>query len=573
VDLVIQGYFNDLGDTVSERTANLTALNKLAASATPILPILLEGMRSEDSNLRYRCRIILEAFGQDASGLVDQICDVFDQGNINSDLVHILCKVGGVGSQRAFVQVARYATKETNLQYSSAFTFLVAAKIEPARALAILDGLGGSCDNMAFLAKSAEIAGRMAPTSPAAFRIFERALSVDPNDPPNGEAASLWNVKVYSPGLKLTLEGLASAGPKGKGFLPTVLAFLPRERIGVLNYLASLGPEAAPATDSVLEIALGNYNNDGGIELAKSVLESIGPKSIAALEALVRPSRKLRFFGLRRDNRNKIVESSEALRALELLLAIAAKQHIIPKSTRNLIRSLVKRPTDKALSVLALKALGGLSDCTSDDLRTVIKAISSQDEETKIAACKAVQMAGIKTKAAVAALCREFEVGNFSVRREAANALVGIGGAKITRVFKANLANWFKGPMAAQSLARLEWKPSSVDDKAYFYVALRDREQLMSNEAFLSVLIEDLQSGDRDEVDNAVWALVGLGANNKIKAMIETLEVTDSKTLAESYLNAGHDPLEEAARSWAARNGYDIRKGDGANPAQWGSFR
>ncbi len=45
-----------------------------------------------------------------------------------------------------------------------------------------------------------------------------------------------------------------------------------------------------------------------------------------------------------------------------------------------------------------------------------------------------------------------------------------------------------------------------------------------------------------------------------------------TKTMAEAYLNSGHDGLANAAKQWSLSNGYIILSGQGAAPVRWGAW-
>lgn len=66
-----------------------------------------------------------------------------------------------------------------------------------------------------------------------------------------------------------------------------------------------------------------------------------------------------------------------------------------------------------------------------------------------------------------------------------------------------------------------------------------------------------------------VGALIEIGDARAIEPLIEILNKYDDKSMAEDFLNCSNVRLEDAARSWAASNGYAIQPSSGGGPS-WG---
>lgn len=61
-----------------------------------------------------------------------------------------------------------------------------------------------------------------------------------------------------------------------------------------------------------------------------------------------------------------------------------------------------------------------------------------------------------------------------------------------------------------------------------------------------------------------------LGIRETLGAMTQALDWYGTKWIAEDYLNCGADVLAEAARTWAARNGYEIEYKPHGDTVTWG---
>ena len=64
--------------------------------------------------------------------------------------------------------------------------------------------------------------------------------------------------------------------------------------------------------------------------------------------------------------------------------------------------------------------------------------------------------------------------------------------------------------------------------------------------------------------------LIKIGDSRAIEPLIDALNKYDDKKIAEKLLNCGNTRLSEAARSWAASNGYAIQPA-GTSGSSWGS--
>ena len=84
-------------------------------------------------------------------------------------------------------------------------------------------------------------------------------------------------------------------------------------------------------------------------------------------------------------------------------------------------------------------------------------------------------------------------------------------------------------------------------------------------------LFSETQSDAVEGVQEACLNLIRKGDESRIPEMADLLEAYGDKTLAEDYLNCGQPDLDDAARDWCSRRGYNIGRGYGSNRARWGS--
>ena len=163
---------------------------------------------------------------------------------------------------------------------------------------------------------------------------------------------------------------------------------------------------------------------------------------------------------------------------------------------------------------------------------------------------------------------------NIRVRKNAAQALVKMKDHRGVPALVNFLKDWNEGREVANELREIGWQPQSINDKVHYAIAMRDKSILTSNwEQTKSVLLEDVLSNEYRVIENALYAFIGIGNQEIIPALINTLNSKGNKTMAEAYLNCGHNELDYAARAWAARNGYTITAGSGAAPVGWGALR
>ena len=104
------------------------------------------------------------------------------------------------------------------------------------------------------------------------------------------------------------------------------------------------------------------------------------------------------------------------------------------------------------------------------------------------------------------------------------------------------------------------------------WVAARDRQHLLEEwEMTKEVLLADLKGRDLQARD-AACALIALGQEECVPAMIASLKAHGIIQIAEAYLNSGHAGLSEAAAAWICEHGWMAETRRGMAPVTWGSM-
>ena len=152
-------------------------------------------------------------------------------------------------------------------------------------------------------------------------------------------------------------------------------------------------------------------------------------------------------------------------------------------------------------------------------------------------------------------------------------ALGGMGDKEVIPVLIPHLQNWSLGPATAYSLKRLGWNPTSEKEKVHFFVASRNKENLLAMwDKSREILFEEVESPDYPIIENALFAFVGIGKQEIIADLITAISKKGTKVMAEAFLNCGNPDLRAAAESWAASHGYYITSGNGTQSVRWGSW-
>jgi hypothetical protein len=84
-----------------------------------------------------------------------------------------------------------------------------------------------------------------------------------------------------------------------------------------------------------------------------------------------------------------------------------------------------------------------------------------------------------------------------------------------------------------------------------------------------AALVDDPQPTSYDVVA-ACHNFIRLGDSSRIPELINLLNRFGDVSLAEDYINCGHDQLYEAGAKWGSEHGYAISTGNGSHRVQWG---
>jgi hypothetical protein len=239
----------------------------------------------------------------------------------------------------------------------------------------------------------------------------------------------------------------------------------------------------------------------------------------------------------------------------------------LPKVTARLVVMLSDRNNDVVLA--AVRALGMTRDsAAAEPLTRLIRKPRSIPEASVL---RALARIGDPALGAVEALLRddrpELRTAGISILD-----LIGSGRA-VTRLADA-LPDWECGTRVAAALDHWRWKPQDDAQLVHFLIARRDNFGLFEKTAIAGpVLKSDLESGDRQQVENAAITSVALGVTEAVPRLIGILGQEGSELLASAYVNSGLDTLARAGRDWAARNGYVLVKSGDTTGVRWAGWR
>ena len=215
------------------------------------------------------------------------------------------------------------------------------------------------------------------------------------------------------------------------------------------------------------------------------------------------------------------------------------------------------------------EALGELGNTQA--LEPLITALHDESFGVRKYAAKALGKLGDERaiKPLITAMHQDKE---WIVRASVAEALGMLGGARAVKTLLAAMYD-NDSPVrkeAADALLRLGWTPKNSSDKVHLWISKKDEQSITANWSMIKkVLLHDFNAG---KISYALYAFIAIGKEEIIPVLIDMLNKKGTETMAEAFLNCGHDKLEAAGRHWASVNGYGVWKGDGAHPVSWGRF-
>jgi len=159
------------------------------------------------------------------------------------------------------------------------------------------------------------------------------------------------------------------------------------------------------------------------------------------------------------------------------------------------------------------------------------------------------------------------------VRAQAASSLAALRAESATARLVDMLFDWDAAPAAASALIALGWVPATTAERVHLMVAMRQRAPLLADwQTTRAVLETDLHYGTERARDSALLAFVGLGRDDVVETLARQFDVQATPATAEAFLNSGCEPLAQAARKWAKRQGLTIGGGGGYAPVRWGGM-
>jgi HEAT repeat protein len=163
---------------------------------------------------------------------------------------------------------------------------------------------------------------------------------------------------------------------------------------------------------------------------------------------------------------------------------------------------------------------------------------------------------------------------NMDIKQGAIGALGDLGDKRAIAPLHDALPDWNLNASLVPALEKLGWKPASDAEQIYDWIGKQDSSHLKQAwEKTSKVLLDDVSSGDQRKVQNAVYSFMALGEPKVLDDLVQILDDHGDKDMAETFLNCGNDKLEQAARDWASKNGFQtMMLPTGSSHQNWGSW-
>jgi len=226
----------------------------------------------------------------------------------------------------------------------------------------------------------------------------------------------------------------------------------------------------------------------------------------------------------------------------------------------------------------AARGLGEIGDAKAvEPLIRILESDSNDDPGINDIRTETVKALAKIGEPSIEPLIQLLEDEDYRVRIRAMDALGMMEDERTIPVLIQALPHWYAdwgaGKSIAGALDNMGWKPNSTEEEVHYLVAKRDKYGLKKKWAETKqVLLNDVESDNREVVKNAVYAFIAIGNEEIIPDLIAILDNRGNVIMAETYLNSGNKKLDDAARDWARRNGYKITSGYGASDVNWGSM-
>ncbi|MEW6533599.1 MAG: HEAT repeat domain-containing protein [Thermodesulfobacteriota bacterium] len=210
---------------------------------------------------------------------------------------------------------------------------------------------------------------------------------------------------------------------------------------------------------------------------------------------------------------------------------------------------------DAAVRRCATWVLGQIDDPRS--VQVLLNALRHDDSNVVKEALSG--LAKNNSPAVLSALTDTLQHKDPKVRRKAASELGTMGDRRAIGPLKRSLTDRQCGRQAAQALRRLGWTPQTQEDKIHSLVAEESWTRLKEDwPSARDVLLKEVDSSDYQVIENALCALMNIAPEEATLALIDKLNRSDRKALAEVYLNSPYEKLRQAAEKWARDRGCPI---------------
>lgn len=217
----------------------------------------------------------------------------------------------------------------------------------------------------------------------------------------------------------------------------------------------------------------------------------------------------------------------------------------------------------------SVESLGFIGD--SKAVAPLMAAARNGDDIVRRAAVEALGRIG--DPGAIGLLVETLHDDDVYLRNGAALALTTIGEPAVAPI-AGMLRDWSAGPLVWKILEGLKWKPSTDEERVWFYIAARDIRSILENwDTARKVLFEGAESGDSKRIENSVLALIGIGQNEAVDELVKIIERDGTETMAKAYMDSGNDALIEAARNWMSRSGMEWNTENRRPAVLWGSMK
>ena len=217
-------------------------------------------------------------------------------------------------------------------------------------------------------------------------------------------------------------------------------------------------------------------------------------------------------------------------------------------------------------------AIDALSKIKEPGIDSIVEILRTKDLNLRNSL--AIAQANICDHWKMGPLIAKLKDKNITVRKNAATALGDFNDKRAIPYLVSAMPDCNAQFEICMSLMVLGWKPSTDAEQVYDMTGKQEWNQLRANWVLTKrVLLNDIKSGNRNKIENAVFTFITLGEEEIIVELIKILNSKGDKVLAETYLNCGQHQLYEAANKWASRHGYNINSGSGSHNATWGGKR